>query len=79
MLESMREAGWVCESDDGAWLLVGAAGSVSAGQLFNRFVLSAADLVRLSRGDPPGAVQSAQQIAAALAGVLERPTKDQIG
>ena len=79
MLESMREAGWVCESDDGAWLLVGAAGSVSAGQLFNRFVLSAADLVRLSRGDPPDAVQSAQQIAAVLAGVLERPNKDQIG
>lgn len=79
MLESMREAGWVCESDDGGWLLVGAAGAVSPGQLFSRFVLSAADVAQLASGDQSGAAQSAQQMAAALARALDRPNTDQIG
>jgi len=79
MLESMRDAGWVCESDDGAWLLVGTAGAVSAGKLFSRFVLSAADVARLASGDRPLAAQSAQQLAEALARALDRHDADQIG
>ncbi|GAA5180173.1 YihY family inner membrane protein [Niveibacterium umoris] len=78
MLESMREAGWVCETDAGGWLLIGSAGAVGAKELFSRFVLSSEDIAKLGAADDEASQMSASELAAAIAGVLGQG-KDQIG
>lgn len=53
MLNAMRECGWVAETDEGDWLLVGDGAELDAAKLFRRFVLPLQDLERLSAGSPP--------------------------
>lgn len=78
MLEAMREAGWVCESDEGGWLLVGSAGVLTPGQMFARFVFSPDELLRMGApGDT--AANSARELAAAISTALDRRASDQIG
>ncbi|MCL2658760.1 MAG: YihY family inner membrane protein [Betaproteobacteria bacterium] len=48
MLESMREAGWIAETDEGYWLLVGCGEQLSDMALFRRFVLPAEEIDQIA-------------------------------
>lgn len=63
MLESMREAGWVTQNDEGNWLLVGQAGAVDAARLFERFVLTPAELSRLAESADPEEREAMRRVA----------------
>ncbi len=52
MLESMRDAGWIAESDDGRWLLIGRGDALDHAALFRRFVLPIEEMRRLSDDAP---------------------------
>ncbi|MCX9157609.1 YihY family inner membrane protein [Niveibacterium sp. 24ML] len=79
MLESMREAGWVSESDEGGWLLVGSAGSIDPAMLFSRFVIAADEIEGLSRGDADDAARASYEAITRVNEALRAKALAQIG